>query len=910
MSKKGKGSDATSIGRREALWWLVGAPIHLGLLSSVLSASAQRPPQNLRIVSAQNAAADSPVARNLFPRTFVNPATLSNLRSQLGRDAAFRARWQTAIAQFETGAGTRWTANPTVDAYTLAFGAFLACVRANGDQGLTWGASRQAYIERILTGVYTNSVSKNGQLGSHAAGVALIYDFLHADLTAQQRADFRGWVQAGYDRGRWSSQRNHWDGGASNDHMGKLFSALVMDDAAATFPAAYGETIAAVESQNWMGWATGSGYEWSGDVPRFAGYCSALLALKNAGGLTDADTFDRFTTHLRDSAQLVRQFTIPHPSLAVRGNKNYTDRVHQEGPLEYKSLGLNVGAHIVWALTVLPGKVQVSNAASYSSRASLARSEADFLGYLAYELNRPVPGAAARSLRHVIEMNGIANASPTTTRGGTYTFFTFPAWLILNAREAAPVDPDVAGIPKVRRWWPGTLEWTTIRSDLGATMETTGSAITYHHRRYWMNNYETGVHQNGSWHVHRAGPLLIQRGSASHGPISRKATWGANGTVSFVDQNEWPRMYMVNRDDFDEGGIRSAGGTRRGKAEILAEPLLDFGEVTNWFADEQVVAITSNLLRSYNGTAVQFGAPDKNQPKISAFTREFVCVQRGADGTDHERVFTYDRIALLDTKFQPRYNLCPGPPQVTIDGTERAVEPWGGTSDPAATADGKFPWRATGPNHWRYTGANHMTVDNVTEPQDATPGAGKARVTWLQPAGNAAVVVKRGGTSAQSLAEPLAEGQPGYNEFGAWMGLDGEWHRARGLDKRAYAGLFTVSISPATVTPDTRFLMACDVMPSDAAPDVAATLNADSGSVAARCGASAVVFARDATARSAGSVTIPAGVNLVVLVNLPSDQTRTVSAGGGLSITTSGRRASSSGVLTLGVNGSGELRFS
>ena len=80
------------------------------------------------------------------------------------------------------------------------------------------------------------------------------------------------------------------------------------------------------------------------------------LTLKNAGGYTDADTFDRFSIHLRDSAQLVRQFTIPHPSLAARGAKNFMDRVHQEGPAEYKSVGLNVGAHILWAMAALPGK--------------------------------------------------------------------------------------------------------------------------------------------------------------------------------------------------------------------------------------------------------------------------------------------------------------------------------------------------------------------------------------------------------------------------------------------------------------------------------------------------------------------------------------------------------------------------
>jgi hypothetical protein len=531
------------------------------------------------------------------------------------------------------------------------------------------------------------------------------------------------------------------------------------------------------------------------------------------------------------------------------------------------------------------------------------------LGYLAHEWNRQVPGTPTQNLRQVIEMNGISAASPQPTLGGLYTFFGFPAWLILNAPDPAAVNPDTAGIPKVRRWWPGTLEWTTIKSDLGTTMETTGSAITYHHRRYWMNNYETGTQQNGSWHVHRAGPLLIQRGSASHGPISRKATWGANGTVTFVDANEWPRMALVNRDDHDEGGIRGAGGTRIGKAQILADPLTDFGPVTHWFADEQIVALTSDLLRSYNGSAVQFGDLPTNQRKISAFTREFVVVQRGADGTDHERVFTYDRITLLDTKFQPRYNLCPGPPQVTIDGVETAVEPWGGTSDPALTAN-KYPWEARGPNHWKYTGARHMTVDNVAEPEDATPGAGKARVTWLRPRGEAAVVVKRGGTNAHSLGDPLAEGQPGYNEFGGWMGLDGEWFKVADLRFRAYAGLYTVAISPATVTLETRFLMATDVMGASDTPDQAEELGCDSDSVAARCGASAVVFARESSAHSAGSVTIPDGVSLVVLVNLPAGQARSLVASGALAITTGNRTTSNSGVLTVGVRGSGNLQFS
>ena len=46
--------------------------------------------------------------------------------------------------------------------------------------------------------------------------------------------------------------------------------------------------------------------------------------------------------------------------------------------------------------------------------------------------------------------------------------------------------------------------------------------------------------------------------------------------------------------------------------------------MTNWFAGDKVVAITSDLPRSYNGSAVQYGNPAKNQRKLSAFTRSWL----------------------------------------------------------------------------------------------------------------------------------------------------------------------------------------------------------------------------------------------------------------------------------------------
>jgi hypothetical protein len=201
-----------------------------------------------------------------------------------------------------------------------------------------------------------------------------------------------------------------------------------------------------------------------------------------------------------------------------------------------------------------------------------------------------------------------------------------------------------------------------------------------------------------------------------------------------------------------------------------------------------------------------------------------------------------------------------------------------------------------------------MTVDNVAEPQDSTPGNGKVRVTWLRPSGSGALVHKRGGTNAQSLNDELAHGAPYYNQYGAWMGLDGEWFKVKGLNVRAYAGLYTVAISPSPVTLDTKFVIAADVLAANDTPDTAANLPCDANSVAARCGATAVVFSKESGGHSAGSVTIPDGVSLVILANLPPGQPRALT-GDGLTITTN-RTASSTGVLAIDVSGSGVLRFS
>jgi hypothetical protein len=414
--------------------------------------------------------------------------------------------------------------------------------------------------------------------------------------------------------------------------------------------------------------------------------------------------------------------------------------------------------------------------------------------------------------------------------------------------------------------------------------------------------------------VHRDGPLLIQRGETGHGVNSRRAAYCANGTISFVDPNLYPLFTFNGDDEGDNGGIRALLGDGVTKDTMLALGInADFGTVTAWHADSNCVAITSNLTSSYNSSLVQAPPRASNERKISSFTREFVVVRRGGDGTQREKVFTYDRITLLDTKFEPRYNLCPaGNPN--IDGVETAVLPWG--PDPG---DPNFTWYAAGPTHWDYANATRLIYDNTSEPAAPIPGRGRVCVTWLQPSGGGVKVRKAGGLNAISKVTPRHNGHPFFSPWRGWSGKD-EWAALSGPEDRAYVGLYTVTVSPALIVPDTRFLMACEVMSTQDAPSPAQTLTSDSGTVAARCGASAVVFSKSGTVHSAGTVEIPAGVSLVIFANVPPGQARTLSAGGGLIINSSNRVATAGestpgvsndkGRLVIGVSGSGTLTFS
>ena len=123
-----------TVSRRQALLWLLSTPVHLGLLSARTSAHST-PSSSTTLQGTPSP--DSPVMRDLHPRIFLTPTTLTDLRARLGQDDAFRRRWQTAVGQFEASGGP-WSKDST-DPYVIAFAAFLAGVRRpDSDLGLRW----------------------------------------------------------------------------------------------------------------------------------------------------------------------------------------------------------------------------------------------------------------------------------------------------------------------------------------------------------------------------------------------------------------------------------------------------------------------------------------------------------------------------------------------------------------------------------------------------------------------------------------------------------------------------------------------------------------------------------------------------------------------------------------------------
>lgn len=876
------------------------------------------------------------------PRTLMTASQVTTLRSQLSSDATFRSRMQTAVTQFEeaggywqqgaAGGSGQFDGTDFGNSGTIAFAALLACLRrSNDDLGLIWSQSYpwQTYRDRCVQRAMDWSVDAV-VAGSkvHPLAIALIYDLLYNDMTDEERSPIATFVaqratDLSYCLGRWDDQ-------ASWQHTSKVACGLASDDAAARVADLLANTQDWAEAREWTAYNSIS-YEWKAGYPAQQGPILTLYMLKNYGGYTHAQTLGKCIYHLQNAALFLRQYTVPHPgrrpAVQARGN--------MVAPVTFSWVEPNVASFLLWAFQLLPGHTNLAATADsrptfgqlasgpIANQATLAASEQDLLNHLYhYWLDTANSNATFANVINYKWASSRPAGDGGSVRGNLFTLFSAVPYLLNNLQlPTVAATATVAGIPKVRRWWPGTLEHTTIRSGF-TTSNSSDTLISYWHKRYWVNNYEGSARQNGRWEVHRAGPLLIQRGSASHGPGSRASTFAANGCLTFIDEDYYALFdHTFTRLDSEDGGGVRMGANCDTKAQVEAQgDRNDMGQVTSWHADDAVVAITSNLTRSYNSTTYANPEPG-NDVKIASFIREFVCLQRSADGTDNEKIFTYDRVVLADTRWVPKYNLCPAT-NPTIDGVETPHPSWAPQGAPATT-DPNTTWYASGPTRWDYAGATSLTYDNTQEPavnaggtNHTTAGTGKVRVTWLRPNGSGVSVTKRGGTNAYRLASGpgtnIADGGPLFSPWHGWAGRDGEWDTYDTPSLRAYNGLYSVEVYPATVSGvDQRFLMACEVMDATDTPAAAAELTCDAGSVAARCGPSAVVFSTETGTRASGNVAVPAGVVTVVLVNLPASAQRSLVASGGLSLTTTSTpTASSGGVVVVGVSGAGTLTFS
>lgn len=852
------------------------------------------------------------------PRTFFSPATLAATRTALDTDADMRSRWQTAITQFEGSNGPfKITQSDTqeLDAWTPIFASVLAAVRADGsDHGLTFGQPRSYYVTRLKATVQA-WIDRSESFNQCVGGAAAVYDLLYDDLDPTEQLSYNDYI-VGTSAGGYAQLS--WDDQSATSHISQVIRDLAADDHETRYPLALAATQQWCDARTFTAYNS-LGYEWKDSYPANTGQILCMWLLQRYGGLSDADTIDYYVYHLQHAAQLLRQMTIPHPGtlnpVTLKTNQvDYASTLYQLG---------GVASHLLWAFHYLPGRTNLSGTSdprglvtdTFADQELTANTESDLLSYLkAY--------GDEWNLFATTGNNKPLNFAPGASFGyhnspGVHVIATFPVWLIENVQlPSASKTGEEAGIPLVRRWWPGTLDLTTIASS--HTIKNSSRFIgTYWHKHYFCGNYEGNCHHNGSWQLHRAGPLYGVGGTDSHSIVTRRQSNHVNGTFSFVDPDELDEFEHVNYDDADTGGIRLSPSAQS-RAEVLASVTNDFGPVTAWYADESVVAITSNLKRSYNCDDVQHGAASVNQRKLAGFTKEWVCIRENADGVDRQSVIVYDRILLLDAKFEPRLHLkpCVDP---DIDGTESEHLPHGPEDQSVTNVD----WEADGPTRWDYASPTRVIFDNTVEPALGSGptgtitalGNGKVITKILLP--TSIKIYKRGGANADLLDQPTHtyNGAPWFSNTGAWIFGEGGWatssFRNNLLSRRAYVGPWTIDVAPVTAALDHRYLYVTDVMAGTETIDesVYAELSCDSNSVAARCGARAVVFAKETTGHSSGNVVVPSGVTFVVIVNLPAGQSRTLTPGAGLSVSAHSS-VSQTGVMTATVSGAGTLSFS
>ena len=168
------------------------------------------------------------------------------------------------------------------------------CGAPSNDLGLKWGSSWQAYRDRIVAA--TQSWSHTGESGTHALAHGVVYDLLYQDLSASERSQLHGWIIALLDtktKLKWQSEGGHWDDQTSDEHTARVILSIAADDGAARAARAFQESSDYAAAHEAMQYAEGLGYAWKDQTVANLGPLLSLWILKNAMGLTDADTIDR-----------------------------------------------------------------------------------------------------------------------------------------------------------------------------------------------------------------------------------------------------------------------------------------------------------------------------------------------------------------------------------------------------------------------------------------------------------------------------------------------------------------------------------------------------------------------------------------------------------------------------------------
>lgn len=861
---------------------------------------------------------DNPVAQDEHPRTLLTSASRAALRASiLANTNGHGDRWQDALDDFE-GAGSYWAFGPGHangrDPITCAYAAFLACVRLPGgtpsdDLGLTWLSSHATYITRITDAMATWTSYTSNKYQQYAIG--LVYDLLYEHLDADQKAFLVSRMTTLLGAGtpmQWQSTGGHWNDQTSTQHNALTAMSIAMEDFADRSTKVLQEMIDWCDAHETMQNGEGLGYAWKNAYTANLGPISAAYMCRNAYGLSDAASVEHCLVSMRDAATQLRVLTAPHAGYS--SNKLWMNvRMNFMGPDSVYHREANVGAFMLWATWLLPGRSNINPGRAYS-HVPLANTEADLLAWFRHVSDQiPTGWSTERTLyRAATNPKWVRSEAPDKEKGHFHVFNSIIPWLIENVQLPTAKNSADAGLARVWRWWPDTLNWVTV---MGGTLESgpDASLIVYGHRRYWSNNYTAGTYLNGGWQVFRGAPLLIKRGSASHGGWSKDPA-AMNGTCQFFDTQGAIEAEWAAGLDADRGGPRDANSYPH-YADMVADQVNDLGNIVRYYTDAKVVALASDLTRTYNCLDIQ----TNGAPKTSSYIKEFVVIQRGADGTDHEHIVEYSRIAVLGNgRYQPRVTFNP-PLNPTIDGTETPFTPH--FPDPNGVASNNAgTWKATGPVRWDYAGASKITFDNVvcSNPPFGGSGVGngKMEVTLLRPSSTGSVVRKRGGLNQYwdpSLGADY-DHAPHFDPFGVLRDYDGEWFKRSATLWHQQVGLYGVQVWHETFAADTRFLFGVDVMPSGATPATTTELTCDGGSVACRVGASAVRFKESNGTSSTGTVTIPAGVVLVVLNNLPVSTEMELGVTSTLEVTSSERTTSPEGVLVVEVTGAGVLDWS